>query len=268
MAAQSQSTNAVRAVCPALRDSGAPVFLAEGDVKMISRKMAVVWVCLGAAILAATFGARPARAQGGCASAPDAAVDCFVGNAVHAKLLTVQSGMTMAQYKAYGVSVSKIVQSPQASLAAVALASAVADAMPATNASGSANLAAQSAAVDSVVAAAIADGFIVLPAETSQQDVQWFVLDLVAAMNTPNGIVMAPGTMLRIIDSYVVTATSAGTVDWTTANASIASMMANLSTSGYLKLPASVSSTNATAFAQSLAQIIETYKTATGRNSL
>ncbi len=159
-------------------------------------------------------------------------------------------------------------QSPQASLAAIALASAVADAMPATNASGSANTAAQTAAVDSIVTAAIADGFIVLPAETNQQDVQWFVLDLVNAMDSPNGIVMAPGTMLRIIDSYVVTATSGGTVNWSTANTNIAAMMSNLATSGYLKLPASVSSAHATSFAQSLAQTIETYKTATGRTSL
>lgn len=242
--------------------------LAEGDVKMLSRKIAMVEVCLGGAILAATLGAASARAQGNCTASADAAVDCFVGNAVRAKLLTVQSGMSMQQYKAYGVSVSKIVQSPQASLAAIALASAVADAMPATNASGTANVAAQSAAAESIVTAAIADGFIVLPAETSPQDVQWFVLDLVGAMDSPNGIVMAPGTMLRIIDSYVVTATSGGTVNWSTANASIASMMGNLASSGYLKLPASVTSTQATTFAQSLAQIIETYKTATGRTSL
>jgi hypothetical protein len=234
---------------------------------MIRRKQVMVGVCLGAAFLVATFGAPRAGAQN-CSSAPDAAVDCFVGDAVRAKLLTVQSGMTMAQFKAYGVSVSKIVQTPQASLAAVALASAVADAMPATNANGSANVAAQTAAVNSIVAAAIADGFIVLPAETNQQDVQWFVLDLVGAMNTPSGIVMAPGTMLRVIDSYVVTATSAGTVNWTEANASIASMMSSLASSGYLKLPSSVTSAEATTFAQSLAQIIATYKTATGRTSL
>ena len=226
-----------------------------------------VGVCLGAAILAATFGAPRASAQN-CSSAPDAAVDCFVGDAVRAKLLTVQSGMTMSQFKAYGVSVSKLVQSPQASLAAVALASAVADAMPATNASGSANSAAQTAAVNSIVAAAINDGFIVLPAETNQQDVQWFVLDLVGAMNSPTGIVMAPGTMLRVIDSYVISSTTSGTINWSEANAAIATMMSNLATSGYLKLPTSVTSANATAFAQSLAQIIATYKTATGRASL
>jgi hypothetical protein len=239
---------------------------------MTRQKSTWVEVCLGAAILAATFGATlgavPSANAQGCASGPDAAVNCFVGDAVRAKLLTPQFGMTMSQFKAYGVSVSKIVQSPQASLAAVALASAVADAMPATNAGGSANAAAQTAAVNSIVAAAIQDGFIVLPAETSQQDVAWFVEDLVNAMNSPSGVTMSPGTMLRVIDSYVVSSTTSGTVNWTEANASIASMMQNLSTSGLLKLPTTVTSANATAFAQSLAQIISTYKTATGRVSL
>ena len=79
---------------------------------------------------------------------------------------------------------------------------------------------------------------------------------------------MSPGTMLRVIDSYVVSSTSGGTVNWTEANTAIASMMQNLSTSGLLKLPTSVTAANATAFAQSLAQIISTYKTATGRSSL
>jgi hypothetical protein len=235
---------------------------------MTRRNTAWVEVCLGAAILAATFGAAPAASAQNCSSAPDAAVDCFVADAVRAKLLTLQYGMTMTQFKAYGVSVSKIVQSPQASLAAVALASAVADAMPATNASGSANAAAQTAAVNSIVAAAIKDGFIVLPAETSQQDAEWFVQDLVNAMDSPSGVMMSPGTMLRVIDSYVVSATTAGTVNWTAADASIATMMQNLSTSGLLKLPASVTSANATAFAQSLAQTIATYKSVTGRSSL
>jgi hypothetical protein len=71
-----------------------------------------------------------------------------------------------------------------------------------------------------------------------------------------------------VIDSYVVSSTTSGTVNWTEANSAIASMMQNLSTSGLLKLPASVTASSATAFAQSLAQTIATYKTATGRMSL
>jgi len=212
--------------------------------------------------------APPLQAQGGCASAPDAAVQCFVGNAVRTQLVTLQYGMTMAQFKAYGVSVSKIVQQQPTALAVVALASAVADALPPTNADGSANLAAQTAAINSIVDAGIANNFLILPAETTSQDLKWFSLDLVNLMNTNNGILLSPGTMLRVIDSYVVTSTVNGQLNWTQANSGIATMITNFSTAGLLKLPATISINQAVQFAQSLAQITATYKTATGRTTL
>jgi hypothetical protein len=212
--------------------------------------------------------APPLRAQGGCASAPDAAVQCFVGNAVRSNLITLQYGMTMSQFKAYGVSVSKIVQQQPTALAVVGLASAVADALPPTNADGSANAAAQTAAVNAIVDAGIADDFITVPAETNSQDVKWFSLDLVNAMNTSNGVLLSPGTMLRVIDSYVVTATAGGTVNWTQANSGIATMITNFASAGLLKLPATITTAQAIQFAQSLAQITYTYRTATGRASL
>jgi hypothetical protein len=212
--------------------------------------------------------APPLRAQGGCASAPDAAVQCFVGNAVRANLVTLQYGMTMSQFKAYGVSVSKIVQQQPTALAVVGLASAVADALPPTNADGSANAAAQTAAVNAIVDAGIADNFITVPTETNSQDLKWFSLDLVSAMNTNNGILLSPGTFLRVIDSYVVTATTSGTVNWTQANSGIATMISNFATAGLLKLPATITTAQAIQFAQSLAQIMYTYKTSTGRTSL
>jgi len=212
--------------------------------------------------------APPLQAQGGCASAPDAAVQCFVGNAVRTQLVTLQYGMNMAQFKAYGVSVSKIVQQQPTALAVVALASAVADALPPTNADGSANLAAQTAAINSIVDAGIANNFLILPAETTSQDLKWFSLDLVNLMNTNNGILLSPGTMLRVIDSYVVTSTVNGQLNWTQANSGIATMITNFSTAGLLKLPATISINQAVQFAQSLAQITATYKTATGRTTL
>jgi hypothetical protein len=231
---------------------------------MTANKLILAGVCLAAAILSVP---RPTPAQN-CASAPNAAVECFMGNAVHSNLLTLQFGMTLAQFKTYGVSVSKIVQTPTTSLAAVVLASAVADAMPATNADGSANAAAQTAAMNAIVDAAVANNFMVLPADTTSQDMKWFSLDLLNAMNTPNGIVLSPGTMLRMIDSYVVSSTTNGTVNWTPANAGIATMMTNLASSGLLKLPPTIAQAQSIQFAQSLAQAIATYKTATGRTSL
>ncbi len=212
--------------------------------------------------------APPLRAQGGCASAPDAAVQCFVGNAVRTNLVTLQYGMTMSQFKAYGVSVSKIVQQQPTALAVVGLSSAVADALPPTNADGSANQAAQTAAIDSIVDAAIANNVLTLPAETNSQDLKWFSLDLVSAMNTNNGILLSPGTFLRVIDSYVVTATASGTVNWTQANSGIAAMITNFASAGLLKLPATITTAQAIQFAQSLAQVTSTYRTATGRASL
>ena len=212
--------------------------------------------------------APPLQAQGGCASAPDAAVQCFVGNAVRTQLVTLQYGMNMAQFKAYGVSVSKIVQEQPTALAVVALASAVADALPPTNADGSANLAAQTAAINSIVDAGIANNFLILPAETTSQDLKWFSLDLVNLMNTNNGILLSPGTMLRVIDSYVVTSTVNGQLNWTQANSGIATMITNFSSAGLLKLPATISINQAVQFAQSLAQITATYKTATSRTTL
>jgi hypothetical protein len=225
-------------------------------------KILLVGVCLATA-----FAGRVARAQG-CASGQDAAVECFVGNAVHTNLVTIQTGMTMPQFKQYGVSVSKIVQTQPTSLAVVGLASAVADALPPTNANGTANLAAQSTAMNSIVDAGVANNFLSLPAETNAQDLKWFSLDLVRVMNASNGILLSPGTMLRVIDSYVVSATTNGTVNWTQANSGIAAMMTTLASTGFLKLPATITAAEATQFAQSLAQVTYAYRTATGRSSL
>jgi hypothetical protein len=65
-----------------------------------------------------------------------------------------------------------------------------------------------------------------------------------------------------------VSATANGQVNWTQANAGIATMMTNLSTAGLLKLPSTITPTQAIQFAQALAQATYTYRTATGRASL
>jgi hypothetical protein len=223
-------------------------------------------LAVGVCLLIA-FAGRAAHAQG-CASGQDAAVECFVGNAVRTNLVTIQSGMSMSQFKQYGVSVSKIVQAQPTSLAVVGLASAVADALPPTNADGTANLVAQSTAMNSIVDAGIANSFLSLPAETNAQDLKWFSLDLVRVMNVNNGILLSPGTLLRAIDSYVVTSTTNGTVNWTQANSGIAAMLTSLASAGFLKLPPAITAAEATQFAQALAQITYTYRNATGRSSL
>ena len=230
---------------------------------MILKSIVLAGVCL-----LGVSAAPPLRAQGGCASAPDAAVQCFVGNAVRTNLVTLQYGMTMTQFKAYGVSVSKIVQEQPTALAVVGLASAVADALPPTNANGTANPAAQTTAIDAIVDAGLADNILILPAETTAQDLKWFSLDLVNVMNTNNGILLSPGTMLRVIDSYVVTANVNGQVNWTQANTGIATMITNFASAGLLKLPTTITTAQAIQFAEALAQITYSYKAATGRTTL
>jgi hypothetical protein len=228
------------------------------------RKLLIVGVCLaaGAAI------AAPAAYSQACTSSQDAAVECFVGNAVRTNLTSLRYGMTMSQFKSYGVAVSRILQAQQDYLALAGVASAIADAMPPTNTDGSANTAAQQAAVTAIVQAEITDGLVTIPAEVSEQQMIWFSLDMVTSMNETKGIMLSPGFLLRITDSYIVTATTNGVVNWTTVNSSLATMVSSLSSAGLLKLPASVTLADAQTFSQALAQAIYTYKAATGRTSL
>ncbi|MGC2724524.1 MAG: hypothetical protein WA224_11240 [Candidatus Acidiferrales bacterium] len=67
---------------------------------MTIRKSLLPGVCLAATSAAIVVPA--ARAQS-CASGQNAAVECFVGNAVRTNLVTLQYGMTMAQFKQYMV---------------------------------------------------------------------------------------------------------------------------------------------------------------------
>jgi hypothetical protein len=228
------------------------------------RKFAIGGVCLGAAMQAWT---PAARAQN-CVASQDAAVNCFVGYAVKTDLTSLRYGMNMSQFKAYGVAISKIMQAQQDYLVLAGMASAIADAMPPTNANGSGNASAQQAAVNAIVHAEVLRGLVALPAEVNEQQANYFSLDLVASMNKTKGIMLSPGFLLRVTDSYIVSATSGGVVNWTQVNSQLAIMVSGLSSAGLLKLPVSVTLANAQAFAQDLAQAIYAYKQATDRPSL
>jgi hypothetical protein len=228
---------------------------------MLIRKLAVAGVCLGMAAAASSV-----RAQ--CTQSQDAAVQCFAGNALKTGLFTLHYGMSQTQFKAYSISVSRIMQAQDTNLILFGMSSAVADAMPPTNADGSANQIAQTNAVNAIVAAEISSGIIAIPAEVNQQDMQWFSLDMVTSMDANKGILLSPGTLLRVIDSYVVTSTVGGSVNWTQVNASLTTMIGSLSSAGLLKLPPSITTAEVTSFAQSLAQTIYVYKVATHRTTL
>jgi hypothetical protein len=228
---------------------------------MLIRKLAVAGVCLGIAAAAS-----PVRAQ--CTRSQDAAVECFATNALKTGLLDLHHGLSTSQFETYSVSVSKILQAPETNLIVFGMSSAVADAMPATNADGSANATAQTNAMNSIVASEISSGIAALPSETNLQDMQWLSLDLVTSLAANKAMLLSPGTLLRVIDSYIVTSTQGGNVNWAQVNASLATMVSNLSSTGLLRLPASITTGEVTTFAQSVAQTIYSYKLATHRTSL
>jgi len=206
-----------------------------------------------------------------CTTSSDAAVQCFVANAVTTGLTQPRYGMTLAQFQAYGVAVTKILQTDQTYIVLVGLASAIADAMPPTDADGSFDTGAQETAIAQIVAAAATNGFVWPPSGTDLQDLQWFTQDLVNAMNVNQQVlqILTPGVTLRIIDSYIITATgSNGTVNWPQVNASLATLVATFIASGLVRLTPSLTTAQLTAFVTSLAQTISTYKAATNRASL
>jgi hypothetical protein len=232
---------------------------------MTKLKLLVAVVCLTSSIALAP---TATEGQSNCNSTQDAAVQCFVASAVKTNLTALRYGMTLSQFQSYGVSVSKILQNSETYIMLTGVAAAIADAMPPTNANGSANSAAQDAAITSIVNAEVANGLVTIPAETTQQDLVWFTEDLADGMNQTSGIVMSPGLSLRILDSYITAATNNGTVNWNQVNSNITTLINTLQKAGLLRLPTGVTTAKMSAFAQAVAQAIYTYTTATSRASL
>src|ERR1039457_552654 len=177
-----------RSACPALADT--PKFPNGGVCKMRIRDFMTAGVCLAAAAIVAP----PTGAQfQNCNASQDAAVQCFVTSALKTNITTLRYGMNTTQFKAYGVAISKIMQAPQDYLVLTGIASAIADAMPPTNADGPANTAAQQAAVNAIVHSEILADLVTAAAEVSEQQMKWFSLDMVSSMNETKGIMLSPG---------------------------------------------------------------------------
>jgi len=89
-------------------------------------------------------------------------------------------------------------------------------------------------------------------------------------MNNNNGALefLTPGISLRIIDSYIVTATSNGKVNWSEVDANLSTVVGNYISSGLVKIPPGMSLYDVTSFVGSLAQSIYSYKVATHRTAL
>jgi hypothetical protein len=205
-----------------------------------------------------------------CSASQAAAVQCFVANAVTTNMTPLRHGMTLPQFEAYGVSVSSIVRSNHTYLIVVGLSSAVADAMPPTNADGSANTSAQGSAIGAIVSAAVSNHLANISSGITLQDLQYFSIDVTTAMNDNNDYLslLTPGVSLRMIDSYLVSSTSSGTVNWTEVDNGLASAVQNFVQSGLMKIPPGVSQADLVAFSEAVAQAIYTYKQSTKRPTL
>jgi hypothetical protein len=222
-------------------------------------------------VLVLAASSTPAAAQStNCTASQQAAIQCFVANAVATDLTTPRYGMTLPQFEAYGVAVSHILQTHTTYLMLVGTSSAIADAMPPTNANGTANIVAQETAVDQIVSAAVQYGLASTSEYATLQDLKWFSLDVTSAMNDNGGVMamLTPGVSLRIIDSYNVTGTTNGQVDWTVVDNSLSTAVDSFVASGMIKIPAGMTSTNVKSFITELAHIISDYKVATGRKTL
>jgi hypothetical protein len=236
---------------------------------MCRKKLILLFLCSTMVAISAA----PLRAQTNCTANAGAAVQCFVSNAVAAKLASPRHGLTLAQYQAYGVAVLQILQTHHSYLVLVTTASSVADAMPPLNANGTANQAAQDAAITAIVAAEFANQFVTLPQGTSLQDLEWFAEDVAAPMNDNQGYMqlLTPGAALRLLDSYIVAATTPGaggaaaTVNWQTVETNISNVVDTFTNAGLIKIPAGETSTHLKALMLAVAEEIVTYKTATGR---
>ncbi|MFZ0821932.1 MAG: hypothetical protein WAM91_17855 [Candidatus Acidiferrales bacterium] len=226
---------------------------------------------LSVSVFVCAFGlliCRPGVAQS-CAGTQDGAVDCFVKNAVTTGLLAVPTGMTMSQYKSYGIAVSKVMQTPSAAMFLLGMAGAAADAAPPTNADGSANQAAQDALVNAIVTAGLNDGMIALPSEATSNQLEMFARALTASMSGSSVVTISPGGFLRVLDGYTLAATQTnGTINWLTVTTNITSLVGALQTTGLIKLPAGITLANVEQFALDAASAIVVYKTATGKAHL
>jgi len=215
--------------------------------------------------------AAPASAQSSnpCTENQAMAVRCFVNSAVATKILTVPAGMTTSNFDSYAVAVLRISQDTNVSVILLGTTSAIADAMPPKNASGAANDAAQTNAVSAIVNAELSSGIIALPKGTTAAQLELFAKQAVQNMSGFTGVSLSPGGALRLIDSYIVTATnSGGKVDWTEVNSTLTTAVKNLTSTGLLKLPSGLTQAQFTTFVENVAQAIAAYKTATGRKSL
>ena len=74
-------------------------------------------------------------------------------------------------------------------------------------------------------------------------------------MNDNDGVLqlLTPGVALRMIDSYIVTATSKGEVKWMEVETNLTKAVNSLVNSGLIKIPEGMTTPQVTAFAYAIA---------------
>jgi hypothetical protein len=212
----------------------------------------------------------PKQKNVACDSSPQAAVDCFVQHAVKTGLVQLPPDMSLDQFRAWGVSVAEMLREPGASVLALGLASAVADALPPVSVNGlDKDASAQAAAVDAIVESAITTRLLVLPAGASAADAKRMVSQMAERFASYNGPNFSSGTVFRMLDAILLNATgSTGRVDWGKVNESIAQLVDALAAAGLLTLPPGTTVEGVRKFAQDTALAVYNYKLATGQSRL
>jgi hypothetical protein len=238
-----------------------------------------------AAALTTLAAAPPARAQfpATCTAAQNAAAKCVAGTALNAKLLLVPSGIAPSPDGTLDLASPRAPRSRSIAVTIAAALAAVAAAMPPVNVNGSPNAAAQIAAINAMIEAAVSRGILPLPARTTLAQLQSLAQNSTANAAADSNAdaeadpgddrnddaSLSPATVLRVIDSYIVTATDAnGNVRWATADAGISAAIGNLLSSGMIQLPSGMTLSKLDLFAGDVARAIAAYKSATGRRSL
>jgi hypothetical protein len=76
------------------------------------------------------------------------------------------------------------------------------------------------------------------------------------------------GSVLRLVDSIINSATSGGTVNWTQVSTNLSTLINGFVAAGVLKIPATASLASINQFGNSAAEAIYNYKIATGKATL
>jgi hypothetical protein len=74
---------------------------------------------------------------------------------------------------------------------------------------------------------------ISLPANTTANQLKLLARQVTATIDQNTGVVISPGALLRVLDSYLISAASGGTVDWAQVPTNISNLVDGLVSAGF-----------------------------------